>query len=168
MQVWNVLHAARWKYSTQKIAICAPSHNVVGKKLVKQQYFLHVSPQYGELRPTNGWDWLVSLGHPSQFQRVSRLGFDTVLTLLIVGQPNFGLCSMFGRLVSWYTIYTFSLSLTRCKIHFASKSCVLLYWQRYCTTLEHWVAAKICGVVQGIDLRNFRSSSFSLPEAKAS
>jgi len=24
----------------------------------------------------------------------------------------------------------------RCKIHFASKSCVLLYWQRYCTALQ--------------------------------
>jgi len=33
MHVWNVLHAARWKYRTQKIAkiaICAPSHNFVG------------------------------------------------------------------------------------------------------------------------------------------
>jgi len=30
MQVLNVLHAARWKYSTQKIAILAPSHNFVG------------------------------------------------------------------------------------------------------------------------------------------
>jgi len=27
---WNVLHAARWKYRTQKIAILAPSHNFVG------------------------------------------------------------------------------------------------------------------------------------------
>jgi len=31
MQVWKVLHAARWKYRTQK---------VVGKKRVKQQYLL--------------------------------------------------------------------------------------------------------------------------------
>jgi len=30
MHVWNVLHAARWKYRMQKIAICAPSHNFVG------------------------------------------------------------------------------------------------------------------------------------------
>jgi len=34
MQVWNVLHAARWKCRTQKksskIAIWAPSHNFVG------------------------------------------------------------------------------------------------------------------------------------------
>ena len=26
----------------------------IGKKLVKQRYVLHMSPQYGELRPTNG------------------------------------------------------------------------------------------------------------------
>jgi len=26
----------------------------IGKKLVKQQYLLHISPQYGELWPTNG------------------------------------------------------------------------------------------------------------------
>ena len=26
----------------------------IGKKLVKQQYVLQMSPQYGELRPTNG------------------------------------------------------------------------------------------------------------------
>jgi len=30
---------------------------------------------------------------------------------------------------------------TRCKIHFASKSCGLLYWQRYCTAHEHWASA---------------------------
>ena len=29
MHVWNVLHAARWKYRTQKIAILAPSHKFV-------------------------------------------------------------------------------------------------------------------------------------------
>ena len=30
MHVWNVLHAARWKYRMQKIALLAPSHNFVG------------------------------------------------------------------------------------------------------------------------------------------
>jgi len=34
-----------------------------------------------------------------------------------------------------------------CKIHFASKSCVLLYWRCYCTALEQWASAK-CGVQQ--------------------
>jgi len=30
MHVWNVLHAAGWTYRTQKIAILAPSYNLVG------------------------------------------------------------------------------------------------------------------------------------------
>ena len=33
-----------------------------------------------------------SLGHPSKFQRVSRLGFVTAATSLNGGQPNFGRC----------------------------------------------------------------------------
>jgi len=33
--------------------------------------------QYGELRSTSGWDRFVSLGHPSKFQRLSRLGSVT-------------------------------------------------------------------------------------------
>ena len=28
--------------------------SIIGKKLVKWQYLLHTSSQYGELRPTNG------------------------------------------------------------------------------------------------------------------
>jgi len=35
------------------------------KKCVKQQYLLHMSSQYGELRPTSSWDRSGSLGHPS-------------------------------------------------------------------------------------------------------
>jgi len=37
----------------------------IGKNLVKQQYLLHMSPQYGELRPTSSWDQSDSLGHHS-------------------------------------------------------------------------------------------------------
>ena len=44
------------------------------KQVVKQQYLIHMSLQYGELRPTSGWDLFASLGHPSKFQRVSRFG----------------------------------------------------------------------------------------------
>jgi len=43
--------------------------SIIREKLVKQQYLLHMFPQYGELRPTNGWDWFGSLRHPSKFQR---------------------------------------------------------------------------------------------------
>ena len=45
------------------------------KKLVKQQYLPHMSPQYGEVLPTSGCYLLTSLGHPSKFQRISRLAF---------------------------------------------------------------------------------------------
>jgi len=90
------------------------------KKLVKQQYLLHMSSQYGELRPTksqiklrylatsfepasvmefgfNGWDRLAGFEHPSKFQPVSRLGFVTAPTSLNGGQQNFAPCLA----VSW-------------------------------------------------------------------
>jgi len=43
--------------------------STIGKKLVKQQYLLQMSLQYGELLPTSGWDLLAGLGHPIIFQR---------------------------------------------------------------------------------------------------
>jgi len=51
--------------------------STIRKKLVKHQYLPHMSLQYGELRPTSAWDLFASLGHPSKFQRVSRLGSVT-------------------------------------------------------------------------------------------
>jgi len=81
---------------TQKIAIWAPSHNFVGlylhnwgmyrqseKKLVKQQYLPHMSPQYGELLPTSDWDRFGSLEHPSYFQRLPRLGSVTARHVVV-------------------------------------------------------------------------------------
>jgi len=64
------MHAARWKYRMQKYLKKSPSvhHRKtlsgcifvtkacidnLKKKLVKQQYLLHMSPHYGELQPTN-------------------------------------------------------------------------------------------------------------------
>ena len=47
------------------------------KKVAKQQYLLHMSPQYGELRPTSGWDPFVSLGHLANFN-----GFRALASLL--------------------------------------------------------------------------------------
>jgi len=65
--------------------------STIGKKPVKQQY-LHMSAQHGKLQPTNGRDPFTSLGHPSKFQRVSRLAFVTAATSLTGGQPNFARC----------------------------------------------------------------------------
>ena len=147
---------------TQKIAICAPLHNfttllgissqlrhisIIGKKLVRQNYLLHLFSQYSQHRPTNGWDRFGSLGHPSKFQWVSHLGFvkakfhyaiwfeagrrqvrswlatslkpvcDQFRTSylngiwLLLHQRHSvevtKLCTVFGRLLGWYTICTF-------------------------------------------------------------
>jgi len=108
MQVWNVLHAARWNTGCKKIAKNSPPEhhltNLSGcifatkvcidnrQKLVKQQYLVHMSARYGELRPISGWDRFTSLGRPSKFQWVSRVGFVTAATSLNGGQLNFAQC----------------------------------------------------------------------------
>jgi len=101
-----VLHGARCKYRTQKVVKKSPSghHRTTlsgyifatkahidnpKKKLVKQQYLLYKFPQYGELRPTSGWNRSGSLGHPCKFQWVSRLGSITARHSSIGHQPNF-------------------------------------------------------------------------------
>jgi len=112
--------------------------STIGKKLVKQQYciyLLHKSPQYGELRPTNGWDRFSSLGHPNKFQRVSRLAFVTAATLLTRGQPNFAR----WLAISWVGILYIHFrglwprrnftKMTGAKFTLHPKSCILLYWQ---------------------------------------
>jgi len=78
-------------------------------------------------------------------------------------------CMTFGCLLGWYTIYKFSgLLLTDgilpgAKFTLRPKSCVLL-WQRYCRALEQSASTKICGMLQGMELRNFRRGrQFSTP-----
>jgi len=93
MHVWNLLHAARWKFRTQKIAknrhlgtiaqlcwaIFSQRRHVstVGKKLVKQQYLLHMCPQYGELGPLAAEIGPVVWGTPADFN-----GFRVLPALL--------------------------------------------------------------------------------------
>jgi len=119
------------------------------KKIVKQQYLLHMFSQYGELRPTSGWHCFVSFG---ALQQIST-GFASWLRYcsdVTQGKPT-KLCTMIDHLLGWYTIslYTFSRALASwrnfalCKTHFTFKSCVLLYWQCYCTALQQWASAKL-------------------------
>jgi len=63
--------------------------STIGEKIVKQQYLPHMFSQYGELRPTNGWDPFGRLRHPSKFQLVSRLGSVTARHSSSGHQPNF-------------------------------------------------------------------------------
>jgi len=121
----------------------------------------HMPSQYGKLRPTNGRDLLVSLGHPSKFQRVSSVGFVITATSLIGGQPTFARCyDVWPSLGLVHYIHFLGLipltEFCQVLIHFTSKSCVLLHWQRYCMALQQWASAKICGVVHAMELQNFR------------
>jgi len=68
------------------------------KTLVKHWYLLRMS--YGELRPTNGWDLLASLGHPCKFQQVSCLGSVTARHSSSGRQPNFAALNRVRHLYS--------------------------------------------------------------------
>ena len=82
MQVWNMLHAARWKDRTQKITIWAISLQLrhistIGKKLVRQQNLPHMSSQYGSVvwgTPANfnGFRVLAALLHGTLVVGVSQ------------------------------------------------------------------------------------------------
>jgi len=116
---------ARWKYRTQKlrkiVAICAPLHNFVGsyfrnhniyrqseKKLVKYQYLFHISSQYAWW--TLGHKRLRSVGEFGVPQQISA-GFVSWLCYCtdVAQWRSTKLCTMFGRLLGWYTIYIFGL-----------------------------------------------------------
>ena len=140
MQVWNVLHVARWKYRTEKWRKKSPSGHhqttLTGyifateacidnrkKKFVKQQYLLHMSPQYGELRPTSGWDRFGSLGHPSYTFNGFRVLAAFAWQSSSERQPNFAplnrgrhLCSA-GRPSRWALTHISSLLLFPTSFH---------------------------------------------------
>ena len=64
--------------------------STIRKNLLSGNISPHMFLQYGELRPTSDWERFVSLGHPSKFQRVSRLGSVTVRHYASGRQPNCG------------------------------------------------------------------------------
>jgi len=102
MQVWNMLHAARWKYRTQKVAknrhlgtiaqICRAISSklrhvsTIGKNLLSSSISYRCPHSIWR---TGGWDRSSSLGHPCKFQRVSCLGSVTARHSSSGRQPNF-------------------------------------------------------------------------------
>ena len=127
------------------------------KKFVKQQY-VHISPQYGELRPTNGWDRFTSLELPSEFQPDSRLPFIPAATSITGGQPDFVRCLA----VSWAgTLYIhFQWLLPRDRIlpgvKFTLRPSVVFYIASIPARHSSSGRQPNCCVVQGRELRNFR------------
>ena len=97
------------------------------------------------------WVW----GTPPSFSGFCILaGFVTAPTSLNSGHPNCARCLAVSCTGTLYILlgWLSEQNSATCKIHFASKFCILLYWQHYCTVLEQWVSAKLCGVVQGMEL----------------
>ena len=126
---------------------------------------------------------MASLGHTSA-KRVSHLGFVTAPTSVNGGQPNFARCFAVSRAGTLYVHFRGLLSpngiMPGEKNHFASKSGVLLYWQRYCTALEHSggltyrhsrhvprdrnsQGARTRGVLSGLDVRDHSRSLYTVP-----
>jgi len=70
---------------------------------MKQQYVLYMSSQYGELRSVR------EFGAPQQIST----GFASCLPYCsdVAHRRPTKLRTMFGRLLGWYTIYTFSAAL---------------------------------------------------------
>ena len=141
-----------------------------------QQYVLHISTQYGKLRPTNGWDRFRSLAHhilPSLLQR--RRSSEANQTLHDVW-PSLGLVHYVYILGGSCPLMEFCLVQNSasaklcgvvkgmelrnfrrgCHLYSKRKTCILLYWQHYCTALQQRASAKLCRVVKGMELRNFR------------
>jgi len=117
------------------------------KYLLNSNKLFHMSPQYGELPSTNGSDKFTSLVHPSKFQWVSRLGFVTAATSLNGGQPNVARSLAVSCAGTLYVHFRGLLLLAEfCPVQkwLYSNSCVLLYWQRYCTALQQRASAKLC------------------------
>jgi len=82
----------------------------IGKKLVKQQYLLHMSSQHGELRPANGWDRCGSLGAPQQIS-TGFTPWHRYCSDVAQRKPT-KLCTVFGRLVGCYSTVAWSVGLS--------------------------------------------------------
>jgi len=78
--------------------------STIGKKLVKHQYLFHMSLQYGKIRLISGWDQFGSWDTPANLN-----GFLVLASYCsdITHQRPIKLCTMFGRLLGWYIIYSF-------------------------------------------------------------
>jgi len=116
MQVWNVVHAARWKCRIQKIAKNLPywHHRTTlsgcifatkacidnRKKNLLNSNISSTCPRIWWTSTHNGWDRFGSLGHPSNFQRVSRLGSVTAQHSGSGHQPNLAVLNRAHHLYS--------------------------------------------------------------------
>jgi len=138
MHVWNVM-----KIGLQDAKLCQKSPlrtiaqlcraissqlrhvSTIKKKLVKWQDLLHISSRYGPLTDEICWRVWGTSANFNGFRALAWIRYCSD----VAQHRSTKLCTMFVRLLDWYTVYTFLglLIANGCKIHFASKSYVLLY-----------------------------------------
>jgi len=113
----------------------------------------HNMVNFGELAAEIDWRvW----GTPANFNRFRVLVWSLLprRRSTEINETLHDVCHLLG----WHTIYIHIedscplLEFCHVQIHFASKSCALLYWQRWCAALQQRASAKLCGVVQGMEL----------------
>ena len=145
MQVWNVLHAARCKYRTQKrrenhhlgtiaqlcraISLQLRHVSTIGKKIVKQQYLLHMPHNMANFGPLTAEIGSGVCGTPTHFNGFCVL-CPTVDIERKLGRggpfgegelgPNLTQCSLDRRL-SWYQMTSWSNQWFDYNIHIHSE-----------------------------------------------
>ena len=87
--------------------------------------------QYGKLQPTSGCDRFVSLGRPSKFQPVSRLGSVTTATSLNGSQTNFARCLAVSLYIHFWRRLPRNGILPGANFSLRPPSLALSYWQRW-------------------------------------
>jgi len=97
---------------------------------------------------------LASLGHPSKFQPVSCVGFVSAPTSFNGGQQTFAGCLAISWAGTLYITFLGALAPNRILPGANFTLCPSLAFC-YCTALEQCRSAKICGIVQGMELRNY-------------
>jgi len=170
-----VLHEARWNTGCkdrQKIAIWAPLLNFVGhifatKARSDNRKKNLLNSNISSTRPHNMANFgplTAEIDLPVWDTPANFNGFRVLLSLLQrrrspeANQTSHDVWPFTG-LVHYMYIFGGSCPLTEfcpVQIHCTSKSWVLLQWERYCTALKQRASAKLCGVVQAMELRNFR------------
>jgi len=168
MQVWNMLHAAHWKYRTQKIAKNSPSvhHRTTSSGYVfttkarvdnqkKNLLSSNVSPRclhnmvnigplateicwrvWGSPANFNGFRFLAALLQRRHSPEANQtLHYVWPLPELVDNVYIFGGCCPVMEFCH-----------VRAKFTLRPPSLALCSWQRYCTPLEQWARAKLCGI----------------------
>ena len=146
-----MLHVARWKYRTQKIAKNSPS----GHHHTTLSGCIFTTKARIDNQKKNLLSIIISSRCPHNVVNFGPI--TTKIGPVVWGAPaNFnGFHVLAALLQRRRSPETNQRNVATCKMPGTSNSCVLLRWQHYCTALQQRASAKLCSVVQGMELRTF-------------